>query len=493
MAHLQGSLRPLRRPCTLLAPTFRPALFTAAILLACTLLLRLRQFGDPIIGLDEQFYLLVGDRIWQGAIPYIDIWDRKPAGLFLIYAAIRALPSDGIIAYQIVASLCVAGTGFVVAGIARRTMPFAAALVAGLATILYTIMLGDGFGEAPVFYDGLTAGAAWCVLRSRDGGVRSAWPASVAMLLCGLALTVKTVAVFESCAFGILLLAGHLRAGLSARQVAIRGVRYAILGALPMLAIVAFYASHGAFAAFWFANVVSIGLRSGALTAATVVLPFALLILLGPLVILALIGPRDRSETLGSDRPVLLAWLGATLVGYLAVGFFFFHYAIPMLASLTILAAAALRGRNRATCAALVLMAVPVVGGALGPYAGVREDRRQLAALLAALPPDVTTHCLFIAEGPAILYHLSHACLASPYAFPGHIAAPEEVGALGQPRGDIVRAAFARRPAAVLTKQYPADPALLAGLSHGYRPSTPLPIRLFGGTRVLLVVWRRQE
>ena len=63
----------------------------AGILLFATLV-RCQTFGDPFIGFDEQFYLLVGDRMWHhGDLPFVDIFDRKPIGLFLIYAAIRAL------------------------------------------------------------------------------------------------------------------------------------------------------------------------------------------------------------------------------------------------------------------------------------------------------------------------------------------------------------------------------------------------------------------
>jgi hypothetical protein len=39
-------------------------------LLAFALLMRGQTFNNPVLGFDEQFYLLVGDRMLQGAIPY---------------------------------------------------------------------------------------------------------------------------------------------------------------------------------------------------------------------------------------------------------------------------------------------------------------------------------------------------------------------------------------------------------------------------------------
>lgn len=180
-------------------------------LLGATLLMTMAAFatgwhliGNPVAGLDEQFYLLVGDRMLDGALPYVDIWDRKPLGLFLVYAAIRLLPGDGVIAYQVIATLCLAATGLIVAAIARRSATPMAAIAAGLATIGFSTLLGVGMGDAPIFYDPLLAMAAWLILRASDHGrgTQSGTATGVAMLLAGVAITIKTTAVFEGVAFG---------------------------------------------------------------------------------------------------------------------------------------------------------------------------------------------------------------------------------------------------------------------------------------------------
>ena len=44
------------------------------------------MLGYPLIHIDEQFYLLVGDGMLSGSLPYVDVWDRSPIGLFVIYA-----------------------------------------------------------------------------------------------------------------------------------------------------------------------------------------------------------------------------------------------------------------------------------------------------------------------------------------------------------------------------------------------------------------------
>ena len=109
-----------------------PRLSAAAFFLLLALLIRSPQFGNPVIQVDEQFYLLVGDRMWHGALPFVDVWDRKPWGLFALYAAIRLLGGEGIIQYQVVATLFAAATAWMIWRLARRVAPDRGAIFAGV-------------------------------------------------------------------------------------------------------------------------------------------------------------------------------------------------------------------------------------------------------------------------------------------------------------------------------------------------------------------------
>ena len=118
------------------------------------LALRGADFGNPIIHTDEQYYALVGSRMWHGALPYIDLWDRKPIGLFLIYAATRLLPGDGIVAYQGVALLFAVGAACAIGRAARIAGANAAgALIAGAAYLVWLPMLSGRAGQSPVFFN----------------------------------------------------------------------------------------------------------------------------------------------------------------------------------------------------------------------------------------------------------------------------------------------------------------------------------------------------
>ena len=55
------------------------------ILLIAAIAVRAIAFGNPVVHVDEEFYFVTAQRMLDGALPYVDIWDRKPIGLFLIY------------------------------------------------------------------------------------------------------------------------------------------------------------------------------------------------------------------------------------------------------------------------------------------------------------------------------------------------------------------------------------------------------------------------
>lgn len=68
------------------------------VLLLITVVLRLDTFGDPNLHGDEVFYHTVGVAMHHGALPYVDVWDRKPFGLFALSWLIAGI-SSGMLAY----------------------------------------------------------------------------------------------------------------------------------------------------------------------------------------------------------------------------------------------------------------------------------------------------------------------------------------------------------------------------------------------------------
>ena len=100
------------------------------LLLLLALVLRGDTFGDPSLHGDEAFYWTVGVSMHHGALPYIDVWDRKPFGLFAIYYLIAGIATAPA-AYQIAATLAAAGTAWAICAMALRRTGLQGGLFAG--------------------------------------------------------------------------------------------------------------------------------------------------------------------------------------------------------------------------------------------------------------------------------------------------------------------------------------------------------------------------
>jgi len=477
-----------------------PRACMAAGLLLLALLLRSAWFGDPLAGYDEQFYLLVGERMLRGALPYVDLWDRKPLGLFLIYAGIRLTGGDPVLHYQLAAAASVAATGFVIALHVRRHYPDPTAFACGALYVLWTGVMGGEDAQSPLFYNLPVAIAAYLVLEAvssidRRSGIARA---TIAMALCGLALTIKTTVVFEACLFGLTLVAARLRACGLSRTIA-PALIWLALGILPFAAIGLFYAHIGEFDAFWFANARSAGLRTDGWHPRNLWGLLQTLAALAPLLFLAFAATRDDRPTW--ERRFNIRWIVAAAMGFLAVGYFFHHYALPLLVPLTIAAAPFLLHARHRTLALALFVIFPATQQLVLHRLLVRPDRADAAALAAAIPPQVTRECMLIYGGPPILFHLTDACVVSRFIFPDHLFSAAEAPALGTDQAKLVADALARRPAAIV-RDWPwtgprrsrrSDALVAAALAQGYHLRATCGWRQYETGRTTLQIWQRSD
>ena len=92
-------------------------------LLVFSIITRFLALGNPIIGVDEGFYLFTGGQLLHGAIPFVDIWDRKPLGLFILYAFFHLFGPYRVWAFEIGALISVWLTGVVSVSYTHLTLP----------------------------------------------------------------------------------------------------------------------------------------------------------------------------------------------------------------------------------------------------------------------------------------------------------------------------------------------------------------------------------
>ena len=400
-------------------------------LLAVAALVRGQTFGNPVVGFDEQFYLVVGSRMLHGALPFVDIFDRKPVGLFLIYAGIAALPFDATLAYQFFALVFAATTAFLIAHLARSTAPPVASLSAAIAYLLWLNFCEGEGGQSPVLYNLPMACAAVIVAAIVGASRASAAKGATAMLLVGIALQIKYSVVFEGIFLGVALLWAAWKSGVRDAKLITLAALWIAAALTPTVLAGVTYAALGHLDAWLFANFISMfgKLRD----------PFAVTIE-GLAVIAVILLPLALFACRARDR-FILGWLVTATLGMLAFGAFGSpHYALPVLVPLTVAAAT---GFGRFPRATIGLLALGLVGGqaVLALTRQAKGGAAEARAVAAAAQPR-SGGCLYVYDGYPSLYRLVDSCVPTRYLFPGHLNTANEASARGlgvDPTAEVIR------------------------------------------------------
>ncbi len=446
------------------------------LLLLVALAARAITFGNPLMHADEQFYFVVAKAMWAGQLPYVDLWDRKPLGLFLLYMPAALLPLPwGTLAYQALALAFVVGTAALVARFADRVGWGAGALAAGCAYILWLGVMNGPSGQSPVFYNLPVAAAAWLtVTRAAD---RRA--GLLAMTLMGLALQIKPAAVFEGMLFGLWLLAAEWRARRSLPALLAYAGAMMTLAALPTALSWSFYAAQGHAASWWQANVTAVLGRRPDSPLWQVRNAARLLLLLSALLAMAGASRHEPAED-RATRAFLFAWLLVAVGGVVLFGGWYDHYGLPIALPASACAAGFLGGRGRRWAAPILLTAALAgqikAGTDIWKHGGLADLRR----LVAAVGPGPGT--LFVYSGETLLYPETARRPLSRYIFPSHFFLAREEESIGVMQADELRRILAQRPdVIVMTPKYKSEEAhiravVIQVVAHEYRRVATVPV-----------------
>ena len=389
------------------------------ILLLIAVVLRCDTFGDPNLHGDESFYLTVGWAMHHGSLPYVDVWDRKPLGLFLIYYLIAAI-STAPLAYQLIATLFAAATAWIIGAIALRWCKPQGALLAGVCYLLGLAPLQGYGGQSPVFYNLFIASAALLVLRALPQLDRGRVPGSVpvAMLLAGMAITVKTSAVCEAVFLGMLAVWHVHRSGLALHRTLRHALAWALIGIAPAALIAAWYWQIGHWAEYWHAMVTSN--LSKVSDWQTSWLRFLILFIqLSPLVALAAFGLLEHKR---AGRGFVLLWLGAAFLGLAAVPNFYPHYALPLLVPLCLAAAPFLARGAIGRIATVALACLAIWSNPIFQFSHIAKSQAAITAMTDAVRAHLGQGGLLIFDGPPQLYMLTGQRFMTPLVFPTHLS-----------------------------------------------------------------------
>lgn len=406
--------------------------FVGLALLVVTIVVRWPAFGDPNYHIDEGFYLLVGERMHQGQLPYVDLWDRKPFGLFALYWLIAHF--GDVQAYQIAAGLCVWLTAWIVGNIVARFHGNGPGFLCGALYVTALGTLAGGGGQSPVFYNLPIAIAAMltldCIGRNDQ---RVLWRKAMgAMLLCGLALTIKPTAVFESAYFGLLLCWQGWKTG-GWRLTAKLGAALAIAAIFPTALCFAGFAAIGHGSSYFDATVMSIFATQPAAATDEAARLNWLAFVMTPLLAVSAIGLsvsllKGRYET----RTFFVAgWVMFAVLGFLSVPNYYDHYALPLVVSLAVAVGGLANIRIIGPVTIMLAIAWMLAISGYPQTERTEYSKASVAEARALIRPELGDGCLFAYDAPALLYRISGSCLPTSRIFSEHLSSAREARAIG--------------------------------------------------------------
>ena len=437
---------------------------------------RISVFGDGNYFNDEYFYFQVGLRMHDGALPYVDMWDRKGPGLFLTYW-LTGFFGRSLIAYQMAALLAAAATAFLVNCIAAHFTNRIGAILGGSLYLVLLVFFGGGGGQSPVFYNLPMAVAALSVVnalpRLREGQA----PASLyaAMAAAGFAITFKQTAICEAAFLGSFAVWQLAKAKVPPLRLAATALLLMVAGAAPMALFAGFYALAGHFPEFWHAmvtaNLAKTYNPAGDMWQRIATLAMLLSAAWVPALAGLLIRDTSPPQSHAAPRAFLIGWLIAGLAGVAVVPNFYEHYLLPLCLPLSVAAARALGFRKIGPIYGYAAVLFILLLGPGFDFAKRQASREAMAAAAADIRASAAQPRLLVYQGPVDLYRRVGRYPPTPLYYPLHLYFPAEHNVSHVGTAEAMRAIIAWRPTAIVT--YHANPAseenpATAGLVHGY-------------------------
>jgi 4-amino-4-deoxy-L-arabinose transferase-like glycosyltransferase len=171
-------------------------IFTGFILLSIAL--RFLSFQYSVIDHDESTYLVIAQETLDGKTLYVDVWDVKPPGIFLLFAALLKVFGHSICMIRLVAAVFIGLTaGFLFLSLKRWGIKQKHALFAGFSYILFCAVHKWNFAaNTEIFFLLFTAiGLFFFSGKKRPANF------FLSGLFIGLGFVIKYVVLFDIAAF----------------------------------------------------------------------------------------------------------------------------------------------------------------------------------------------------------------------------------------------------------------------------------------------------
>ena len=449
-----------------------PVLIGLALLV---MLIRGASFGNPVAEMDDQLYSFIGGRMLHGELPFVDWFDRKPFGLFAVYAAAHLFGGPTPLAYQGLAMLAVLGGGMLTYHLARPMADRAGAAIAGgFYVVLITAFAGPS-GQSEAFFVPLMLLAAALVRdwRHQDAQRR----ALAAMLLCGAALQIKYTVLPQCMFLGAWVLWGQFQRGANLPKLVSNAAIYAALGIAPTTLVGVLYLAVGGWDQFWFANFVSFFQRNPVYESRFNASQIMWAVLLAmPLIGAAYYGMRVAAPRDKARYGFYVLWSVSVVATVLLPKTIYMFYLGALAPCIALLATPFYARATLAGCGPALLLLVFNVHILNLPdrYNTQAVERRDFALFSAEVAQHVNgqDQCLYVYDGPMALYRTSGGCTMTRLIYPDHLNNALETGAVGADQVAELSRILADSPAVIVTAsravtpQNPGSTALISRITN---------------------------
>ncbi|MCF8234239.1 MAG: glycosyltransferase family 39 protein [Bacteroidales bacterium] len=212
--------------------------------LIAALILKMFTFFYSVIDIDESTYLIIGKEVFNGNWLYVDYYDTKPPGIFLIFGLIEYLTGSGIFFSRLVASLLVGLSAFLLYKLKFQLSGNSrASIFTGLTYLILASMYRFTFAaNTEVFFIFFTI---WAFYIFFTGTKNSRF--FIGGLIAGLGFMIKYVVAFDMLAYGLLLVFLVIKGRMKFLEMLKTGALILAGLLLPLAAVALVYLSIGQF------------------------------------------------------------------------------------------------------------------------------------------------------------------------------------------------------------------------------------------------------
>lgn len=114
-----------------------------AVFLILALIIRLRYFFYSVIDWDESTFIIMGQDILNGHLPYVHLWDNKPPLAFVFYALFILFFGKSVAAVRLGGLLMVVASAFITREIGRMIYNETTGFWAGVLLVIFSTTLGS--------------------------------------------------------------------------------------------------------------------------------------------------------------------------------------------------------------------------------------------------------------------------------------------------------------------------------------------------------------